>query len=470
MPRPTPRFPPISHAQTTVRLAPSRVVEPVVAFFRLVAPAYLRWVLNFRSVELAGAEAGVEAFRDFQAGKTRLLLAFRHPYGDEPQLMAYTFAVAVPRAARRLGRPLAKPAHAHFVHGYEVPLWMGPAVRWLLPRAGAVPVHHVKLDSDGLRRIRALMLDGPYPLALAPEGQVSYRSECVPRLEQGFARIGFWCAEDLAKAGRGEAVTVLPVSVHYRYGRAAPRCLEKLLKLVEARLGSAPAPGADAYARLAAAAAGLVARAEAFYAELDGAPPAQAVETVALRDAAAAGCAPGELDRRWAAVVGAALAAGERALRLAPEGDVTRRFYRIRQAGWDRIYRGGLAGMSPLERDLADRAAGEAWYAMRHMELADLGFYLDFAELKPADPIERYIETANNYYDLASRLAGGNISDRSNLAAKRAVVAFGRPLELAGRMAAFKADKAGALAAATADLENAYAECVRNYVKEYRHG
>ncbi len=436
---------PILRTRPAPRLAEPRISEPLLGLFAAVSPAYLRFALRFRSVSLLGVDRAVEAFRDFQEGRTRLVVAFRHPYGDEPQLMAHAIARSIPRAARKAGRPLPRRAHAHFVHGYEVPLWMGPFVRWLLPRSGALPIHHVKFDKAGMARIRDLLANGDYPLAIAPEGQVSYSSESVPRLERGTELLCRWCLADLAKAGRSEAVRVLPVSVHYRYGRGGKRALERTLRLLETACGLPRRPGASPYQRLRAAAEAAVAAAERFYAELDGASGA----LPAAPEAAS-------LNARFGAVVEAALRAGERALRLHADGDVPRRFYRIRQAGWDRIYRDGLDGLPPLDRALADRETAEAWYAMRHMELADLGSYLDFDSLREDDPIERYMETADNYWDLTSRLRGGNISDRLNFARKDAVLVFGRPLD--------------ATEGLTADLERSYLDCVDEYVKEYRHG
>ena len=447
---------PILRARPAPRLAEPRISEPLLSLFAAVSPVYLRFALRFRSVSLLGADRAVEAFRDFQEGRTRLVVAFRHPYGDEPQLVAHAIARSIPRAARRSGRPLPRRTHAHFVHGYEVPLWMGPFVRWLLPRAGAVPVHHVKFDKAGMARIRDLLANGKHPLAIAPEGQVSYTSEAVPRLERGTELLCRWCLADLAKAGRSETVQVLPVSVHYRYGRGGKRALERILRLLENACGLPRRPGASAHQRLRAAAEATVAAAERFYAELDRSEGA-------LPGSAAAAEAP-SLNARFGAVVEAALRAGERALRLPSDGDVPRRFYRIRQAGWDRIYRDGLDSLPPLDRALADRETAEAWYAMRHMELADLGSYLDFDSLREDDPIERYMETADNYWDLTSRLRGGNISDRLNIAKKDAVLVFGRPLD-----AAHPGDAASA-EGLTADLERSYLDCVDEYVKEYRHG
>jgi hypothetical protein len=294
---------------------------------------------------------------------------------------------------------------------------------------------------------------------------VSYTSESVPRLERGFATIAFRCAQDLEAAARTERVIVLPLSVHYRYGAAAPRVLERILRRIEAACGLRPPKEASPYQRLRAAAEAITASAERFYAELG-------------REARSE--PGGSLNERWAAVIESALRTGERALLLEAEGNLMQRLYRLRQAGWDRLHRDDLlpqgrtkgrdtGTISPVSRALLDREAGEAWYAMRHMELADIGSYIDFEALAEDDPVDLYIETANNYWDLTSRLRGGNISDRLNCGMKDAIVVFGSTMEFRSRLGEYRSGRKAALTEATRDLEKSYLDCIELYRKEYAH-
>jgi hypothetical protein len=411
---------PIATAKTPVQLAQNKVRQPVLAFFRLISPLYMKAALGFSRVRLVNGERLAKAYADFYAGKTRLLIAFRHPYGDEAQLMAYVIGKLLAKEARARGIELSKKPHAHFVHGYEVPLWAGAFERWLLPRVGALPVYHAKFDSLSIKRIRSLMKDGQYPIALAPEGQVSYSSEEPPRLESGASRICLWCAEDLGREGRGEDIILLPISIHQRWPKTAEKSLDALILGMEGECGLAQAAGVDRFGRLKRLGEAVLAAAEEQYRHFYG---------VALPEYGGLSSA-----QRLANLRQAALTTAEYCFHLKPEGDEIHRIYRIRQTGWDRIFRADIADtdtLPALKRSLADRLAGEAWYASRHMELVDLAYYLDLERLKPGDPLELYIETAQNYYDWISRLKGGNISHRKALRPKEGVVIVGKPLPVA---------------------------------------
>lgn len=443
-------------ARPDVGLPEPRVVPWVLACARLAAWPYLRLGLGFQRVAVTHADRLVGAFAEALAGRRRVVLAFRHPYGDEPQLLSWLFASGIRREARRLGVRLAQRPHAVFVHGYEVPRWGGAVVRWILPRVGAMPVHHSKLDSAGMARIRSAIEDGAYPVALSPEGQVSYTSDGVPRLEPGVVRLGLQAADRLVGSGRPEHVHILPISVHYHYGPGARSGLLRLIDRLERFIGVAAAPehrsgasGAIA-ARLGRALELIVASAEREY----GLPRVP-------EDATAA---------RVEAIVEAALGAGERVLGMAGgSGDPFARLYRIRQIGWDRVYLPpdeDPRAMSPLGRAIADRRAGEAWYGMRHMELADFALYL--RSVPPADgaPLRALVEYAQNLWDFANRLAGGTISGRVEVRPKRAVIITGQPLDLSDRLAAFRADRKQATVDALAELERSYQQCIKENIDE----
>jgi len=452
---------PITSARPYPHLAESHVRRGVLNLVRFASPFYLRMALGFRSVRITHAERLLEAYRAFFERKLRFIIAFRHPYGDEAQLMTYAILRLLDREARARGSPLSRKAHAHFVHGYEVPLWSGPIERWLLPRVGAVPVYHTKFDAKSIGQIRALMLNGEYPLSLAPEGQVSYSSDRVPRLEAGAARIALWCADDIARRKTGEQVAILPVSIFHHWERDAEPRLDRLIDDLERQCGLPRSGAAPRTERLSAAADAMLEMAEHWYARFYGYETPQNTASRA---------------QRLAGVREAALSAAEHVLRIRPEGDEIRRVYRIRQACWDRIYREDIPErktLSALASALADRIAGEAWLASRHMELVDLTYYLDLDRLREygdGAPLDLLCETAQNFRDLASRLQGGNISDRASIRGKIAHIDVGEAILAEPARERSGSSKKAAMESLTGELARAYETSIREYRLGARDG
>lgn len=441
----------------TLTLPEPKLDYPVIVFFRRIMGLYVR-ALKFREPVMIRPERMVNAYRQFQEKKIRLIVGFRHAYGDDPQLMAYTFHHVLPRAARKIGKPLKGITHAHFIYGVEVPMWSGRFVRWVLPKAGAVPIDHIRMDSKGMNRIRKMISDGAYPLALAPEGHVTYGSERIVELETGTARFGFWCIEDLERQGRSEDVVFLPVSTHYRYGAGIEKKLGRFIALMEADCGiKKPGKGS---------------RHEAITTEDEAiADRLRAVGIAILGNLAEAYTELGgkKIEATQVDLLEAALQAAERifALVAAPDDKPMARLYRIRATGWNRIFRDDIESMTPLRHSLASRETGEAWYAMRHMETCELLTYVDLEDVPDGAHVERYVEIANNFHDLIERQKGGTLRNRANAFAKYAIIVPGEPIDMNRYYDLYKADKKAALRKATDDIHTAYETCVKEYKNEF---
>ncbi|MFH2115528.1 MAG: acyltransferase [Spirochaetota bacterium] len=450
-----PYMKPVGSARPDVHLKAPELSPQAIALLRLAAWPYLSLVLGYKSVDIRGIGSLVAAFSSHLSGRARVILAFRHPYGDEAQLMGWVFLRGVAREASRQGVRLPRAPHALFVHGYEVPRWGGSLIRWLLPRVGAMPVHHAKIDSMGMARIKEAIINGRYPLALAPEGQVSYSSEWLPRLEQGTVRLGMSAADEMDRLGRSEPVQVIPISIHHRYGPEAIPSLERLVARILAFAGLESRPGSTIREQLESGVERILSLAEDYYDLEWGQSPEWGQGT--------------PRDERLAQVISRALATGERILGLIPgTGDPIERVYRIRQAGWDRVFLEGSdpRGLPPLERALADRRAGEAWYAMRHMELVDFCWYFRCDPPDETAPLHLVVEYAQNLWDFGSRLAGGAISERVMVRPKKAVVVIGEALDLSARLPEWRNNRKTSVAETTAVLGSAYLACI----EETRHG
>ncbi|MDL2229491.1 1-acyl-sn-glycerol-3-phosphate acyltransferase, partial [Treponema sp. OttesenSCG-928-L16] len=225
-------------AYPDIRLSHPKISKFVLFLVRLFGRLYLLVFLGVARVVLRGKKYMYETFSRALSNESRCILAFRHPYGGEPQLLFWFTVFLLEKMARKDKVRFSRRPHLLFIYGYELLRWGGPIARWIMPNLGAMPIHHSKLDSKGMAYIYDALKNGPYPLAIAPEGQVSYTSETVPRLEQGTVRLGFQTADYLQKRGKHEPIEILPVSVHFRYGKVAKANLKSLLRKIEKYTGT----------------------------------------------------------------------------------------------------------------------------------------------------------------------------------------------------------------------------------------
>jgi hypothetical protein len=334
----------------------------------------------------------------------------------------------------------------------------------MLPALGALSVVPGRYDSRSIAAIRRCLTDQPHPIAIAPEGQVSYHNERVAALEPGTAQLAFWCLEDLRKAGRSEEVLIVPACTSYHYDPRDWRGLLRLLAAAERESGltSPPVrpgerlPPDDAareaiHARIMKLWEKLVDTAERHYTRFHGA-------RFGLRTAgdSGAGRTPEGLQERMAAVCEAAIRAAERFFGIvrpdSVRGDFVQRVFATRQAGLQWMFREDIAdleALSPVERALADRVAIDAWIANRHVELVDLLEYLRVDYLTPRSGFDRWVEVVTNLWDLANRLQGGNISGRANPFWKTARIIVGEPIRVSPLWESYRQDRRRAVSGLT---------------------
>jgi hypothetical protein len=456
---------PVSRARKRRELASSRVSWPIVRAVRILAPFYARLVLRFSRVEIRHPERLIHAYQDFHAGQNRLIVAFRHPYGDEPQLMFHAIDNVLPRLARQLNMPLARLPHLRQIHDYAVPLWGDAVIRFILPRVGAVPIYHTKVDPESLKRIRSIMANDDCALGLAPEGQVSYHAETLPRIEQGAVRMGFWCARDIEAADRPEKVLILPVSIHYQYDR---RDIGRVLKAASELEAICGIPATRTHWGLAGDEALAVLTARLAHIE-DRLYEILSEYYAGLEHRTVHDLPPGT--DRWGHLIRVAADVAEHLLGLSTRGDLTERLYRIRQEGWDRIYPTALSDKKPpLANALTSRRAAEAWHAMRHMEFIDLMSYHDTTYLQgkscSAPSYDRIVESLVNFQDLAARIRGGTIANRPTSIRKHAVLIPAPGLDLTAHLPDYRKNAKQTVLEMTDELGRQFIDCIKEYLHE----
>jgi 1-acyl-sn-glycerol-3-phosphate acyltransferase len=443
---------PVISAHPDIKIPEPRISKLIVLLVKLLVRLYLFLFLGVARVVLRGDKHLFSAFKRALSGDSRCILAFRHPNGGEPQLLAWFIIFKLRRLAARAGFSFALKPHTYFVYGYEVVRWGGVVARLVMPRLGAMPVHHSKLDSQGLTRIYEAIIRGPYPLAIAPEGQVSYTTEDIPRLEQGPIRIGFHAASRLVKAGKDCPVEILPVSFHYRYGLWGKMTLEMLIKKIERytqvkrEKGNSSLPFTE---RLERCRDHILEVNERRY----GISPD--------RDRAFSD----RVDR----IIEAALECTGRILGVKDgETDVFKRLYFLRQLCWDRIFlpdHASFKGMSRVERAAADLRAGEAWHAGRHLELVDFVWYFRAPLPSGSASMHVKIEYVQNLWDFANRTMGGAYSNRTNIFPRRVIIQVAPAINLTERLPDYHRDKKGTILKAISDLKDAYLACIQEVNK-----
>jgi len=456
--------------------------QPPLAF---IPPHFNPWVLRLTQallplllrrskldrIQVAHLDRLQTQYHAFQQGKTRLILAFRHPSIDDPLVLFHLLAQHLPRRTspkdRPPDRPLSQPIHSHFLYDRGIPLWAGNWVGWLYSRLGGVPIHRGKLDMQGLRTARQLLVTGDFPFAAAPEGATNGHNDIISPLEPGIAQLAFWAAEDLQKAQQhSTSVAIVPIGLRYHYFKAPWTEIDRLLTTLELDTGlpplTQPNPAlpdpptltteADRcrYQRLYRLGLHLLDHLEQFYRRFYHRNlPKPGQETL-------------DLPQRLQRLLNEALSVAEEYFGLTAKGDIIGRCRRLEQAGWDWIYREDLADrtqLSALERGLADRVAEEASLRLWHMRIVESFVAVTGSYVREQPSVDRFAETSLLIWDLITRLKGeGNPLLRPILGRKWVEVTIGEPLTVESYWAQYQENRRGAKAAVTAltqDLQTA---------------
>ncbi|MFM2429625.1 MAG: hypothetical protein RLZZ511_838 [Cyanobacteriota bacterium] len=420
-------------------------------------PFWMRRTTDVQDVTAVNLAALVRAYEQFEAGQIRLVLAFRHPSVNDPLAIGYLLSQLMPQAAAQQGTRLRRPIHAHFMYDRGVPLWAGDALGWLFARLGGSSIRRGKLDRPGLKSARELLVNGQLPFMAAPEGATNGHSEVVAPLEPGVAQLAFWCAEDLAKAGRSERVVIVPIGLQYQYQGNCWRQVEKLLTDLEAQMGILhPDRGVTdqslMYPRLYDLGEEILGMMERHYDRFYH----QNLTPLA------ADLAPEErFAQRLQRLLNAALSAAESQFNLSPQGTMVDRCRRLEQTAWDRIYRDDvdLEQLPQLERRLADRVATESQLHLWHMRLVESFVSVTGSYVREKPTLERFAETLLITWETVVRIGGErNSLKRPRLGPQTARVTIGQPIDLTDRYASYQTNRRQAKQAVeslTQDLQTA---------------
>ncbi|MEG3936772.1 MULTISPECIES: 1-acyl-sn-glycerol-3-phosphate acyltransferase [unclassified Microcoleus] len=470
----------INQVQPPLEFIPPAYNPLVVRGAQQILPYWLRFRTNISHIQVENVETLAELFHQFQNQKVRFLLAFRHPNSDDPYCLGQLIWKLVPQTARAKGIPLQFPVHSHFIYDRGIPLWAGAGVGWLYSRLGGTPIVRGKIDRAGLRSARDLFANSQFPIAAAPEGATNGHNEIVSPLEPGIAQMGFWCVEDLLKAGRTEEkVLIVPIGIQYRYVNPPWEPLEKLLTQLEIDCGLPPldrtntanleAENSDPedqnykfqYLRLIRLGSHLLTVMSEFYSRFYHKkiqPTTSILTSLSLPDTTANDSGNEVMVARLTALLDVALQVAEEYFNLKPKGSLIDRCRRLEQAGWDYIYREDIkdiAALCPLERGLADRLAEEASLRMWHMRLVESFVSVTGRYVQEKLTAERLAETTLLLWDVLTRIKGGNPFGRPSLGKQQVQMTVGEPLSVGDRWQGYQTSRRLAVAELTQDLQSA---------------
>lgn len=438
---------PIERAQPRLEFIPQRFNLLVYYAVKALLPVLRRFRLRpwlpagIAQIETVNVETLVNLYQQFQNGKIRFLMAFRHAEVDDPLSMMYLLSKAVPRVARQKNISLQYPAHSYFVYDRGMTLWAGEWLGWMLSSLGGLSIYRGKrLDRVGLRSSRDLFANGKLPISVAPEGGTNGHSEIVSALEPGVPQLGFWCAEDLAKANRSEEVLIVPIAIQYFYINPSWEKLNSLLSKLEADSGLSVQPINESIEREKLFLERILRLGEHVLSQMEKFSDRfyhQPLSTNSNQD----------IDTRLQALLNKGLQAAEQYFNLESEGTVIERCRRIESAGWEDIYRGDLPDLNnlpPLDRGLADWIAEEASLRMLHMRLAESFVAVTANYVKEKPTFERFAETSLILFDLISRVKGDKNPARPRLGWRKSRVTIGEPISVTERFSNYQKNRQSA--------------------------
>ncbi|MEG4225279.1 1-acyl-sn-glycerol-3-phosphate acyltransferase [Microcoleus sp. N9_B2] len=476
----------ISQVQPPLEFIPPAYNPLVVQGCQQILPWWLRFKTSISHVQAENVETLAELFHQFQNQKVRFLLAFRHPNSDDPYCLGQLIWKLVPQAARVKGIPLQFPVHSHFIYDRGIPLWAGSGVGWLYSRLGGTPIVRGKIDRAGLRSARNLFANSQFPIAAAPEGATNGHNEIVSPLEPGIAQMGFWCVEDLLKAGRTEEkVLIVPIGIQYRYVNPPWQPLEKLLTQLEIDCGLPPLERTEIanletanpdsenqnhkfqYLRLIRLGSHLLAVMEEFYSRFyhKNLPQKISILPSSVSEKTTNNFDNEVMIARLKALLDVGLQVAEEYFNLKPKGSLIDRCRRLEQAGWDYIYREDIkdiAALSPLERGLADRLAEEASLRMWHMRLVESFVSVTGRYVAEQLTAERLAETTLLLWDVLARIKGGNPFGRPKLGKQQVQMTVGEPISVSDRWDRYQTSRRLAVAELTQDLQSALEAMIKS--------
>ena len=396
------------------------VVEPIKPARSFIAPTYsllarfiirsfgslyLRYVEGIKAIKFHNEDLLVEAFMQLQKGQTPLILAFRHTAKEDAPSLMWALQKELSKSVRSLPKKERCETHAHFLYGSDVLEWAPKAASWLFPRLGAVGIQNRSSNKQAMDTIRSLLLESPFPIALAPEGQVTYHMFESQGIAHGASSIAYYALE------QHKDVTIIPIAMGYLSQKGEKLRLQELLQMWEKLTGEViQHKGTKGLLEVTDVTFSLVEK------HLHLFHPDKNL-----------------IDRRDA-ICETLLHRSEQLLHLSHEGTFLDRLFAIRYSALDiqrpRSYH--KKSLHSVEHALMNVRALEAHTALYYSQIVDVLEYVDPSYIEQKESVIRQVEYMLNILDILNRLQGGNIDSRYSFNDKTAHIYIGSPITLQG--------------------------------------
>lgn len=192
-----------------------------------LAPArwwYLRRMFRIADIDVLGLDAALAC----AAPGDGVLIAPNHSHDSDPHVL-----MEVARRARR---------RFHFMAAWQIFRMHGGIDGFALQRMGVFSVDREGCDRRAVRQAVDLLTTGQV-LVVFPEGEVYHLNERLTPLLDGVAFMALSAQRDLAKAGGGRRVWIVPAAIRYRYTDDVRPALDAALARLEQRLFVPTRPG-----------------------------------------------------------------------------------------------------------------------------------------------------------------------------------------------------------------------------------
>lgn len=389
-------------------------------FANFVGPAYNRFVQGIAGIDVINMEVLYREYQSFLKNDSRLIILFKHGAKADGPVVLQTVIRELKKWAAGQGRTLPAVTHTHFLYGKDVLNWAGFLARWMFPAIGGIPVINGRMEKQSHSVIRDVLANGRFPVAFAPEGQVTYHTYRVFPFSAGTAKLAAWTHQDLRRAGRDESVVVLPMAISYRYAKNTKKLVSKLMSMLDRKTGLQTAAMESRREALLETTDRLLDSLEAAY--------ASAYPRIVNFSSAV------DREKRILRLCDMILRCLESMLGYEPRGDILERVFRVRYWVMDSLHREDIDpdSLTPAERSLADHRAYIAAAANQHQQIVDLLEYVHPGYIGRGCTETRLVEYGLNLLDLCNRMEGGNVDSRFLPKGMEARVLFGEPLDASG--------------------------------------